>query len=74
MKYIKYELGGNGESSVTCKIAYSDENLEIAKKEAIGEIVIEDDGEPEVYAPTDQERLEALEIAIMELAGVIANG
>jgi hypothetical protein len=73
MKHIKYELN-DGSSLLPCQIEYSAENLEIAKKEAVGEIVIEDDGEQEVYVPTNQERLEALESAIMDLAEVLTGG
>lgn len=52
-------------------MGYSEANEEIAKAEAYsGEYTIEDDGQPEVYQPTESERLEALEAALLEMMGV----
>lgn len=42
----------------------------LAEWEAVGEIVPFDDGQPEAYQPTESERLEALEAALLEMMGV----
>ena len=55
-------------------IDYSEANLEVAKLEAVGDIVPFDDGQPEVYQPTTEERLAALEAAQLEMLGVIIDG
>lgn len=57
-------------------IGWNEVNEEIAKKEAHnGEYTIEDDGQPEPIAePSAEERLEALESAMLEMLGVNANG
>lgn len=50
---------------------YSEEAYEAAKAEAYEEPEIYDDGKPEpVVLPTAEERLEALEAAILEMLGV----
>lgn len=71
MKIIKYDFCGN-----TKTMPWSEANEEIAKKEAVnGEYTIEDDGHPEdVAEPTAEERLAALESAMLEMIGVAVNG
>lgn len=56
-------------------MTYSEANEAIAKREAYnGEYTIEDDGQPEPVAePTAEERLAALESAMLEMLGVSAN-
>lgn len=50
---------------------YSEEAYEAAKREAYDEPEIYDDGQPEpVFLPTAEERLEALEVAMLEMLGV----
>lgn len=50
---------------------YTEENYQKAITEAYnGEYTIEDDGQPEIYQPTESERIEALESALLELMGV----
>lgn len=52
-------------------IEYSEANMEIARAEAVGEISPPfDDGQPETYQPTESERLDALEVAMLEMMGV----
>ena len=59
----------------TAKVEYSEEKLEQVKSVAIDEPTIEDDGQPEPVAePTEAERLEALEAAMLELMGVETDG
>lgn len=79
MKKIVYKVLGKTttedvEAKVLCGVErpYSEANEEIAKSEAYnGEYTIEDDGQPEPIAPpTDKERLEALEAAMLEVLGV----
>ena len=70
MKTIKYRMDG---SEVT--IGYNQSNISIAKSEADnGEYTVEDDGLEEYAAPTESERLDALEAAMLEMMGVTANG
>ena len=79
MKKIVYKVLGKTttedvEAKVLCGVErpYSEVNEEITKREAYnGEYTIEDDGQPEPIAPpTDKERLEALEAAMLEVLGV----
>lgn len=83
MKVIKYKLctkvnHGTEEEPVweeilnSVEMGWNEANEEIAKREAYnGEYTIEDDGQPEpIVPPTDKERLEALEAAMLEVLGV----
>lgn len=79
MKNIKYNLctkteAGNILSGVT--MPWNEINEELAKKEAYnGEYTIEDDGIEEIIVPTTDERVEALEAALLEMIlGGIKNG
>ena len=79
MKNIKYNLctkteAGNILSGVT--MPWNETNEELAKKEAYnGEYAIEDDGIEEIIVPTTEERVEALEAALLEMIlGGINNG
>ena len=67
MKIIKYMMGDSKVSML-----WNETNEEIAKKEALnGKYTIEDDGQPEPMSePTESERLDALEMALLELMGV----
>ena len=71
MKIIKYNLGEN-----KIELGWSESNEEIAKREAYnGEYTIEDDGEPEPDAViSTEERLDALEAAMLEMMGVAVDG
>lgn len=70
MKKLKYFLNGYG-----VEIPWNDANEEIAKSESDnGEYTVEDDGLEEYTAPTESERLAALEAAMLELMGVTENG
>ena len=86
MKKIKYrmlqptvidgvELPLSEEYMASAVIPWSVENEEIAKREAYkGEYEIYDDDIPEPVAePTAEERLEALEMAMLEMLGVSVN-
>lgn len=86
MKIIKHKLctkvnHGTEEEPVWQEIlsdvemGWNEVNEEIAKREAYnGEYTIEDDGQPEpVVLPTAEERLEALEAAMLEMLGVSAE-
>jgi hypothetical protein len=86
MKIIKYNLctrvnHGTEEEPKWEEILYpvtmgwNEENEAIAKAEAHnGEYTIEDDGEAEPTAePTQEERLTALESAMLEMMGVTVN-
>ena len=86
MKIIKYKLctkvnhGTEGEPVWEeilnpVEMGWNETNVEIAKREAYnGEYTIEDDGQPEpVVLPTAEERLEALEAAMLEMLGVSAE-
>ena len=56
-------------------IDWNKTNEEIAKCEAYnGEYTIEDDGVEEIVAVTTEERISALEEAMLEVLGVITNG
>lgn len=83
MKILKYNLytrvnHGTDESPnieeilSPVEMGWSEENEAIAKREAHnGEYEIVDDGRPDTMAePTDKERLEALESAMLEMLGV----
>ena len=77
MKRIKYPIyqstRENSEVITAPKsLPWSKANWEIAKAESYGaEPEIFDDGNPEPVAePTDKERLEALEAAMLEMMGV----
>ena len=84
MKWIKYTQVdgerniGTEEAPVLEKIlspvmlSYCAYNEEVAKREAHnGEYTIEDDGQPDpADTPSDKERLEALESAMLEMLGV----
>ena len=71
MKLIKYSLGGN-----KIEMGWNETNEEIAKSESDnGEYTIEDDGEPEPdVVISTEERLEALEMAMLEMMGVSVDG
>lgn len=55
---------------IPCRPENLEANLAIAQKEAFEEPEVTDDGQPEVYQPTESERLEALEQAMLEMMGV----
>ena len=78
MKIIKYNLCTNvnygteepvfEETLSAVTMPWSEANEEIAKKEAYkGEYTIEDDGVEKTYEPTAEERLAALEAAMLEM-------
>lgn len=84
MKTIKYKIvtGENDgellfiDKAILCDSdATLNANLPIAQAEAYnGEYTVEDDGQPEPEPqPTDKERLEALEAAMLEMLGVSAE-
>lgn len=74
MKLIKYKVR-SGESDITIQVPYDETVIPAIIKDAIdGEYTIEDDGQPEVYTPTTEERLAALEAAQLEMLGVIVDG
>lgn len=61
--------------SANVSLPYSEINEAIAKAEAYnGEYTIEDDGVAEEYVPTTEERLVALETAMLEMLGVSVDG
>ena len=84
MKILKYNLctrvnRGSEENPMweeflsAVELSWSKANEEIAKKEAYnGEYTIEEDGT--ISIPTDAERIEALENALLEMLGVAYNG
>lgn len=81
MKTIQYKLyQGTDESGnvVTASVVlgYSAANEEIAKSEAYeGKYDVIDDGAADTREPTTEERIEALEAAMLEMImGVDANG
>ena len=80
MKKIQYNLctvtEENEKIMFPVEMDWNEANEEIAKREAWGgEYTIEDDGQPEPVAePTEAERLEALEAAMLELMGVETDG
>ena len=71
MKNIKYNLCTKTEAGNILYgviMPWNETNEEIAKKEAHnGEYTIEDDGIEEAIEPTTEERLEALESAMLEM-------
>lgn len=68
MKKIKYYLDVEGMAGPQCVLPYSEENLALAEAEAFGEVIVEDDGIPEPdTAPSQEERLAALEAAMLEM-------
>ena len=70
MKKLIYSFMGNA-----VEMPWNESNEEIAKAEADnGEYTVEDDGLEEYTAPTESERLEALEAAMLELMGVTEDG
>lgn len=78
MKKIKYKFNAgtkDNPSLADVELSYSEANLLLAEAEAYGgEYAIEDDGVVEVAAPTQEERIAALEGAILELMGVTLDG
>ena len=87
MKIIKYKLpvmvnAGTPEDPEdvvllsAVEMQWNEVNEVMAKAEAYnGEYTIEDDGNPDPVAePTSEERLEALEAALLEMMGVSAYG
>lgn len=90
MKIIKYKLcthvnHGTEETpewvdtlngkEIRCTADKLEANEEIAKREAYnGEYTVEDDGAEESSVPTSEERLAALEAAMLEMMGVSADG
>lgn len=85
MKLIKYKLCTKVNTGIeepvwkevfsTVELGWNKANEETAKREAYnGEYKIYDDGiEEPVKLPSDKERLEALEAAMLEMLGVIAE-
>lgn len=85
-KVLKYDLctrvnRGTEEAAVwedvlsPVTMGWSEANEEIAKKEACnGEYTIVDDGTEPVALPTQEDRLSALESAVLEMMGVTADG
>lgn len=72
MLVIKYEIHQD-EAIFLKEIPHNETNLAIAEKEAFeGKYTVEDNGQPEPE-PTDKERLEALEMAMLEMLGVTSN-
>ena len=71
MKIIKYNLctkTDNGDFLSEVTMPWNEANEEIAISEAYNrEYTIEDDGLEEIVAPTAEERLEALESAMLEM-------
>ena len=80
MKFLRYELCTIDESTgdeihSPVFMQWSEMNEEIAKMEAHnGEYTIEDNGIEEVYEPSAEERLAALELAMLEMLGVGTDG
>lgn len=84
MKWINYKYLSNESAEIMDavptffekSVAWSEKNEEIAKKEAYnGEYTIEDDTQEEFAEPTTEERLDALEAAMLEMAlGGVGNG
>lgn len=68
MKKIKYYLDVEGVAGSQCVLPYSEENMALAEAEAFGEITVEDDVAPEPEeVPSQEERLAALEAAMLEM-------
>lgn len=59
---------------ITCTEDVLESNLELARREAFEEPIVENDGVEETYQPTIEERLAALEAAQLEMLGVIVDG
>ncbi len=59
---------------IPCLDADLEYTLAIARKEAFEEPIVEDDGQPEIYQPTTEERLAALEAAQLDMLGVMVDG
>ena len=80
MKFLRYDLCTIDESTgdeihSPVFMQWSEKNEEIAKQEAHnGEYTIVDDGVEEVYEPTAEDRLAALESAMLEMLGVGTDG
>lgn len=55
---------------IPCTEDVLESNLEMARREAFEEPIVEDDGQVETYQPTESERLDALESAMLEMMGV----
>lgn len=60
--------------TISCTSDTLEQTLAIARKEAYEEPIVEDDGQVEVYQPTTEERLSALEAAQLEMLGVKLDG
>lgn len=71
-----WESKMGAEKEIHCSRDSLEVNEEIAKAEAYnGQYIIEDDGQPEpVVEPTNKERIEALEAAMLEMMGVAVDG
>lgn len=67
MKHIKYHLDAGGADALLCILPYSEENLKIAEAEALNGVTVEDDGLIDPAQPTQLQRLEALEAAVLEM-------
>lgn len=88
MKWINYKIIAGQRNAGTMdnpvmedvisekSMSYSEKNLAVVLREAYnGEYTVEDDGQPEpVVEPTPEERLEALEAAMLEMMGVAVDG
>ena len=90
MKFIKYNLAEDVnvgteenpvfkkqkgiEKTIRCTADELDKKLAIARSEAFEEPKVTDDGQPETYQPTDSERIEVLEQALLEMMGVDVDG
>lgn len=72
MKIIKYLMNDGTEKEILCSADSLEENLAIAKAEALdGEYTIEDDGVEEVTPPTQEEQIKELQEALeLLLSGV----
>lgn len=82
IKYLLYTKANNGtekepdiiDTLSTVTMGWNEANEEIAKREAYnGEYTIEDDGVEEDIEATTEERINALEEAMLEVLGVIIN-
>lgn len=80
MKTIKFKIPGytietdrdgnetNMETLAEVYMPYSEENLALAKASAFGEVEVVEDGMPEVIPePSQEERISALEEAMLEM-------
>ena len=76
MKWIKFRQFVSEKVFQDVSVQFNGANIERIKQIAYnGEYTIEDDGQPEPVAePTEAERLEALEAAMLELMGVETDG